>query len=88
VLAVSACFCHNPCSEEIVLGVITGLGLNEKQAAFVGHLISGVEPAKAAELAGYANGRSAATDLLRKPAVVAAVQYETARRIGTAAPIA
>jgi hypothetical protein len=47
------------------------------EEAVVGHVVSGVEPAKAAELAGYANGRNAASDLLRKPAVAAAIQYET-----------
>jgi phage terminase small subunit len=71
------------------VGVIAELGLTDMQAAFVGHLVSGVEPAKAAELAGYANDcRIVASNLLRKPTVLAAVQHETSRCIGAVAPIA
>lgn len=71
------------------MNAVAQLDLTEMQAAYVAHVVSGIEPAKAATLAGYANdGSIVASELMRNPRILAAIHYETARRIGALAPVA
>jgi len=71
------------------MSALMQVDLTEMQAAFVAHVVSGVEPAKAAPLAGYANdGSIVASGLMRNPRVLAAIHFETARRISALAPVA
>lgn len=60
-------FCRDE-RESIVL-TVAKVGLTEKQAAFVQHLITGAPQKEAAELAGYAHASVNASNLMKSPQV-------------------
>lgn len=54
--------------------------LTEQQAAFVSHLVlDGLTPTESARRAGYAHAAQRATELVRKPHVMAAIRQEQSR---------
>lgn len=64
------------------------LSLTTKQAAFVQAFVELGDAAKAAEAAGYGSSKIAGYRLAKHPALLAAIRYETAKRLQSLAPVA
>lgn len=64
------------------------LQLTEKQAAFVAAYVEYGDSGKAAEAAGYGSPVVAGYRLAKHPALLAAIRYETAKRLQGLAPVA
>lgn len=63
--------------------------LTEKQADFIEHVLSGLEPIVAAKRAGYGNEHDAAKRLLRAPAILYAVEIGLRQKLhGELVPLA
>lgn len=64
------------------------LNLNDRQAEFVRLYVEFGNMQKAAEAAGYAESHIACYRLMKHPVILAAIRYETAKRVQSLAPAA